>query len=102
MNAMIAHHAGGNCREHQNAFQTLTKNKHGDIENRHGFARVRLCRIGSALGGDPLPDQYSEDNRRGQEENDLKSDPYELCRLEAFNPIRAVEGGKAELGVLHF
>jgi hypothetical protein len=81
--AFRAGHAGGDRRQHEDAFESFTKNKNTDIEKRDRRTRVRLGRIRRAMRRDSLPHDHRDDPDRSHENTDPKNDtpqPIDLAQ----------------------
>jgi len=73
MHAFGASHTGGDGSQHEDAFQSFTKNENADVEERDGRARIRPRRIRRAVCGDSLPNEHRDHNKRRYDNADAHS-----------------------------
>src|SRR6266404_685979 len=73
MHAFGASHTGGDGSQDENAFQSFTENENADVEERHGWARVRAHRIWCAVCAKSLPNEHGDHKKRRYDNADAHS-----------------------------
>jgi len=74
MKTLRASHTRSDSGQHENAFQSFSKNENADVEERYGRAGVGPRRIRRAMCSDALPDQHRDHKKRGCDGTDAQND----------------------------
>ena len=73
MRLFRAGHARGDRGQNENALQSLAKNQNPDVEKRNRRTRIRLHRVRCAVRRHSLPNDHSDNEKRGYDNADAKS-----------------------------